>query len=54
MTEIFDLVSKTLIHITKDINNLREFEIINLVINCILISLLIIKVYNLIQSLKQQ
>ena len=54
MTEIFDLVSKTLIHITKDINKLQEFEIINLAINCILISLFIIKVCDLIQSLKQQ
>ena len=54
MTEIFDLINKSLIHIAKDLSKLQEFEIINLTINCILISLLIIKVCNLIQSLKQQ
>lgn len=54
MTGIFDLTSRALTHITKDINKLQDFEIINLIISCILISLLIIKVCNLIQSLKQQ
>ena len=54
MTEIFDLVNKSLIHISKDLSKLREYEILILTIKCILISLLIIMVCNLIQNIKQQ
>lgn len=54
MTEIFDLTSRSLTHITKDMSKLQDYELILMVINCILISLLIIKVCDLIQSLKQQ
>lgn len=54
MTEIFDLVSKTLIHITKDMSKLQDCDLILIIINTILISLLIIMVRNLIQDFKQQ
>ena len=54
MTEMFDLVNKSLIHIAKDLSKLQEYEITLLIINCILISLFIIMVCNLIQNFKQQ
>lgn len=54
MTGIFDLTSRTLTHITKDMSKLQDYELILMIINTILISLFIIKISNLIQSLKQK
>ena len=54
MTEIFDITNRALIHITKDMSKLQNYELILMAINTILISLLIIMVCNLIQNIKQQ
>ena len=54
MTEIFDLTSRLLTYITKDMSKLQDYELILMAINTVLISLLIMMVCNLIQACKKQ